>query len=335
MPLNMVADQLSASPKLLLWYLHLIFTEKPEVYVKFPTTANPPPIVTQLHKKQLDLYIKHAGENRDSAKVLLGLEAYRVLERSTPLLSFLKAILPLGAIGPAEVGKMISAERRGSAGVSHTLALELAYIMEAFGNESESDALLILELYIRGAESIVLGVSFAQRTNSHAAKLWQTLVDHCLSSNTADNHDKSNRSNHNMGTMFGSLLEAAALCGADLAHLVSQIPPGMQVEGLRPRLVSAVADYRLKVELYASADRIGTNEKLYLCQEAVSRSMRGMRFDRSKGAIPLTANRADDCLFAPDQRRTVALDSASAWLQQKRTQSRPPRYRRTLSIAIR
>jgi vacuolar protein sorting-associated protein 41 len=334
MPLNMVADQLSGSPKLLLWYLHCIFTEKPEVYVKFPTTANPPPILTQLHKKQLDLYIKHSGKNRDSAHFLLGLEAYRVLEQSTPLLSFLKAILPLGAIEPAEVGKMITIERRGSAGVSHKLALELAYIMEAFGNESESDALLILELYLKGAESIVLAVSFAQRNSSHSAKLWRTLVDYCLSSTTADNHDELNRSNRNMGTMFGSLLEAAALCGADLAHLVSQIPPGMQVEGLRPRMVSAVADYRLKVELYASADRIGTNEKLFLCQEAALRSKRGMRFDPSKGPIRLTANPANDSLNAPDNEH--ALDAALTLLQQNlRTQSRPLRYRRTLSIAMR
>jgi hypothetical protein len=136
--------------------------------------------------------------------------------------------------------------------------------------------------------------------------------------------------------MFGSLLEAAALCGADLAHLVSHIPPGMQVEGLRPRMVSAVADYRLKVELYASADRIGTNEKLVLCQEATLRSKRGMRFDQSKCDIQLTASPADDSLFAPGNEHTLALDAAFPLLQQNlRTRSRPLRYRRALSIAIR
>ena len=49
-----------------------------------------PPIITRLHRKHIDLYIKFAGVYRDSAKALEGIEAYRVTEKTTPLLSFLK-----------------------------------------------------------------------------------------------------------------------------------------------------------------------------------------------------------------------------------------------------
>lgn len=90
LPVDLVADQLSLSPKLLLWYLHSIFISKPEIYVKFPNTANPPPEIINLHKTHLDLAIKYAGKNRDSAKVLEGVESYRVFEMSTPLLLLLK-----------------------------------------------------------------------------------------------------------------------------------------------------------------------------------------------------------------------------------------------------
>jgi hypothetical protein len=144
------------------------------------TTANPPPVIFILHKKHLDLYIKYAGPNRDSAKALTGVEAYRVAETTTPFLTFLKVVLQLGAIGPVEVGKMLEIERRGGAGVSRTFALELAYIMENYGNDSESDAQLVLELYLKGAQSLMLAVSYAQRTKSHSAKLWETLIEHCL-----------------------------------------------------------------------------------------------------------------------------------------------------------
>lgn len=90
LPLDLVASQLESSPSVLLWYLHLVFTRKPEVYVKFPNTANPPDVITRLHRKQIELYIKYAGNFRNSRFALAGTEAYRAAEKSTPLLSFLK-----------------------------------------------------------------------------------------------------------------------------------------------------------------------------------------------------------------------------------------------------
>jgi len=90
LPIDLVARQLESSPKLLHWYLHLVFTRKPSVYVIFPNTANPPPIITSLHRSHIDLYIKFAGKYRDSSKALEGIEAYRVSDMTTPLLAFLK-----------------------------------------------------------------------------------------------------------------------------------------------------------------------------------------------------------------------------------------------------
>lgn len=336
LPLDLVADQLSGSPKMFHWYLHLIFIRKPEVYVKFPTTANPPPVITNLHKKHLDLYIKFAGKNRDSAQALAGVEAYRVAEKTTPLLSFLKVILQLGAIGPVEVGKMLEIERRGGAGVSRTFALELAYIMETYGDDSESDAQLILEFYLKGVQSLMLAVSFAQRAKSHSVRLWETLIDYCLSKSALSKD--SNETGIN-GTLFGSLLEAAALSGADLANLVAQIPPGMQVEGRRPRLVSAVADYRLKVQLHSTCTEIAVHEKILLFQEVSRRSRRGMRFDQgplepSLDARDMTAVSYESKIALVDKENSDETHAA-VLSPALRTRHRPSRYSHSLSIAIR
>ena len=89
LPINVVANQLRPHPKLLHWYLHEIFTKRPEMYVKFPRTAVPPRSVTELHRLHLELYIEYT-DKRDSAEALSGTEAYNLDRMTTPLLSFLK-----------------------------------------------------------------------------------------------------------------------------------------------------------------------------------------------------------------------------------------------------
>lgn len=90
LPLDLVAAQLEGSPRILHWYLHLVFSKKPEVFVRFPNTAYPPQAVTELHRRHFDLYLDFAGEERDSAVALSGIEAYKVSGLETRLLRFLK-----------------------------------------------------------------------------------------------------------------------------------------------------------------------------------------------------------------------------------------------------
>jgi hypothetical protein len=90
LPIDRVAEQLEFSPALLHWYLHLVFSNKPELYVKFPNNAIPPKTVTELHRMHFKLYVEFAGDVKDSAKSLLGTEKYKLEAKTTPLLSFLK-----------------------------------------------------------------------------------------------------------------------------------------------------------------------------------------------------------------------------------------------------
>lgn len=349
LPLDLVAGQLETSPKLLHWYLHSVFLERPDLYVHFPTTSIPAPIITSLHRKHLNLHIKYAGEFRDSAKVLKSIEMYRVVEFSTPLLSYLKvsdcyhaagsiflfltfivlnkSALLLGGIGAIEVAKILEVERRGSAEISGVFALELAFIIENYGNDTIQDATLVLELYLKGAKSLMLAVAYAQRATPHSVTLWQLLLDYCLApSGDVDSGVLDS------GSLFGSLLEAAALSGADLAHLVKKIPEGMAVEGLRPRLVAAVADYRLKLQMIEYSTMVATGEKKSLLRECGHRLRKGLRFEGFEDMIDQEREKYDK----KDNNRESSTKSGRSNLPMNvRPQNRPERYSSSCKLAIR
>jgi vacuolar protein sorting-associated protein 41 len=90
LPLDRVADQMKQRPRILHWYLHLIFDKKPEVYVRFPNTAYPPPAVTDLHRLHFDFCVQFSGRERDSAWFCSQVETYKVINLFTRLLEFLK-----------------------------------------------------------------------------------------------------------------------------------------------------------------------------------------------------------------------------------------------------
>ena len=90
LPMDLVATHLEQSPALLHWYLHLVFTRKPELYVKFPNNYVPPKAVTELHRRHFELFVEFAGDTKDSAKSFSRIETYKAESKTTPLLTFLK-----------------------------------------------------------------------------------------------------------------------------------------------------------------------------------------------------------------------------------------------------
>ena len=290
LPIDKVAEQLEGSPALLHWYLHLVLTRRPETYVKFPTNSVPAISVTNLHRKHFQLYVDFAGDFRDSRAFLSGIEPYKVETQSTPLLAFLRASLKLGGILPVDARRVLEIERSKSSDdniveeeeisrnsnenstssdtSSPIFALELAYLIEYYSEQTQAEAMGILDLYLRGIQSVVLAVFFVQRQKRFDSELWDALTSFCIN----DEYSQSE------GLLFGDLLEAGALAGADLARLVKKIPEGINVEGLRPRLVAAVADYRMKVEEYTAAISAGSEDQITLLREIAHRSRRGARY---------------------------------------------------------
>jgi hypothetical protein len=99
------------------------------------------------------------------------------------------------------------------------------------------------------------------------------LLSYCLD----DKNDSSPSSSR--GNLFGTLLEVAARYGSDLAFLISQIPEGLQVEGIRPKLVSAIQDYRLKVKIHDAVNTISCADKVHLMRDLHHISRRAKRIE--------------------------------------------------------
>uniref|UniRef100_A0A7S4I3E7 Vps41 beta-propeller domain-containing protein n=1 Tax=Odontella aurita TaxID=265563 RepID=A0A7S4I3E7_9STRA len=295
LPINMVSNQLRSRPILLHWYLHQIFVNKPEVYVKFPNTAVPPRSITDLHRSHLELHIKYADDTVYKDRSLADIPAYDKEEAETPLMSFLKAALPHGGTRPDDVRRMLEVCREGKRDLAapdhstrpigsvmhpHLFAKELAFVIEKCGSGTEDDAKIVLLLFLEGAKSLPLAVAYVQRSTAHSAALWEVLVSYCMQPKPTLGgavSSSSDSSNPEDGSLFGSLLEVSARSGADLAKLILKIPAGMRIEGLRPKLVAAVADYRLKEKIHESSAEILLKDKVDLLRELSHRSRRGRR----------------------------------------------------------
>ena len=208
-----------------------------------------------------------------------------------------QAALPHGGTRPDDVRRMLEVYREGrtvplspgspSGPISgirhpHLFARELAYVVERCGSGTEDDSRTILQLYLEGAKSLPLAVTYAQRNKDHSTMLWDSLVSYCLDpkpqlSRKRKGKKKESVADKENGHLFGALLEVAARSGADLSHLVSKIPKGMQIEGLRPRLIASIADYRVKVQMHKAAADILNKDKVDLLRELAQKSRRGTR----------------------------------------------------------
>jgi len=286
LPINQVAAQLEEYPKLLHWFLHRVFCEKPEIYVQFPNTAVPPSVVTDLHRIHFNLHIRYADRQNRGNKSLTVLPSLDEISHESPLMMFLKATMVHGGIRSDDVRKTIEKCRsdsdkpkRSNVKYPHLFAHELAYVIERTGSGSERDAREVLNLYLEGVVSLPLAVEYVERNTTHSAMLWEALVSYCLNTKVEEPSGGESGEDVVNGQLFGTLLEVAARSGADLAHLVSQIPPGMCIQGIRSKLVTAISDYRFKLKINKDALKILSSDKVTLMREQCYRSRRGVRID--------------------------------------------------------
>lgn len=184
-----------------------------------------------------------------------------------------QAAIPHGGVQADAVRRKLETYR-GDTVNSPVFARELAFVIENFFDSSIEDAKYILQLYLCGTKNLFLAVSYAERNIVYRIALFDMLVEHCT---TPDPTSDAANQNSTMGSSFGSLLEAAAHAGSDLASLVSRIPEGMSIEGLRPKLIAAITDYRYKVKIHEYADKMIVDDKVKLMREINHVSRRGER----------------------------------------------------------
>ena len=285
LPIDEIANLVRPYPKILLWILHNILCSKPEVYVKFPNTAVPPSAVTNLHREHFNLYVQFTDRQEIPKRTLSKIPSFDEIKKESPLLQFLKAAMPHGGIRPSEIRKTFERCRHDihSDDVEnsifnkplvfpHLFAHELAFVMERSGTGNEEDSKKILILYLEGVVSLPHAVEYIQRNPRMSTELWEFLISYCLT--TSDGSKKSSK-----GRVFGSLLEVSARSGADLATLVTKIPKKMKIEGVRSKLVNAISDYRLKLEMHDACMDILGSDKVSLLRDQYCRSRRGTRVD--------------------------------------------------------
>lgn len=195
----------------------------------------------------------------------------------------------------------------------HVFARELAHMIEWAGGsvtddeaKATDDAKTILNLYLEGVVSLPLAVAFAERKTSHSAMLWEMLVSYCLGTTTVEHNpgdtplaksdDAKESCEHpeSNGLLFGSLLEVAARSGADLAHLIVCVPPEMRIEGIRPKLVAAICDYRLKLKIHEAALDIFLSDKVSLLRDQCHRARRGLRVDLPSDLLAVAVGDVED-----------------------------------------
>lgn len=274
LPLDLVAKQLESRPKLLYWFLFQVFIHKADMYVRFPTTAVPPAAITKLHQLQFSLFIDYANEN--VSKKSSESPAVLMANDDTPFMSFLRATLPHGGIQADDVREKLTTYR-GNSVDSPVFARELAFVIESFGKGTVDDAKEVLQLYVRGEKNLYMAVAYAERDTKHSSILWDILVEYCTTADPSSSSDETNQNRGAQGALFGSLLEAAAHTGSDLATLVTRIPEGMSIEGLRPKLIAAISDYRYKVKIHEQVDGILMEDKVSILRELSHISRRGER----------------------------------------------------------
>jgi len=169
----------------------------------------------------------------------------------------------------------------------------------------------------------MLAVAYAQRDTDYSNILWETLIQYCLEGGESKTVEYEEGKID--GTLFGSLLEVAALCGADLALLVTSIPQGMNIEGLRPRLVAAVADYRMKLKMHEASTETCREDRLRLLQEVEHRSRRGMRQIKPSNILGISDSQGSI--------KSSAIDSSDQI--KRRPIERPSRYRLSIRLPMR
>jgi hypothetical protein len=89
-PLDLVTSQLKNYPKLMLWFLHNVLCNRPEIYVNFPNTAVPPTTVTKLHKIHFDLLVTFDNKSISPKRKLSDIPSFDELKKESSMLKFLK-----------------------------------------------------------------------------------------------------------------------------------------------------------------------------------------------------------------------------------------------------
>lgn len=249
------------SPKLQLWFLHLMFVHKTDLYID-------PGMSRELHQRHIELlvdfqvsYVKKGRHKWSISGDKQSVDSSGKFE--SPLMVLLRILLAnSNAVGVkgGDVRNLLSSKttKKGD----FVLPRELAYVLQKTG-ASREDAFECVQLYLAHVGSVELAVLFAEDSADPLREnLWEEIVTFSIK------HE-----------LLGALLKAANLVRADLSVLVRQIPNNAVIDGLKDTLLEAIREFKTKVDLHVAAKVVIEAEERSLKEKLAGLSMVGCRGD--------------------------------------------------------
>ena len=247
------------NPKLQLWFLHLMFVHKTDLYID-------PGMSRELHQRHIELlvdfqvsYVKKGRHKWSISGDKQPVESSGKFE--SPLMVLLRILLAnsnsVGVKG-GDVRNLLASKttKKGE----FVLPRELAYVLQKTG-ASREDAFECVQLYLVNVGSVELAVLFAEDSSDPLREnLWEEIVTFSIK------HE-----------LLGALLKAANLVRADLSVLVRQIPNNAVIDGLKDTLLEAIREFKTKVDLHVAAKVVIEAEERSLKAELAGLSMVGCR----------------------------------------------------------
>jgi hypothetical protein len=237
---------------ILLWFLHLVFLNKTDMYVR-PTSTNSN-FAFSVHERHLQLLVEFCSTLKRDGRAKWSAGG----PFESPLMSFLRTMLKQPAVG------VRADDARALLSKDKSLPRELGFVMEK-SEVGEDDAKTVVNLYLVECESVMLATNFAEAHSASREVLWEIVVAHCLKNEK-----------------LGELLECAASIGADLSTLVAKIPKGMEIKELKAKLLNSIDNYRVLVECHRAVADVASADRLCLLRNKSHIVRRGVREKREK-----------------------------------------------------
>lgn len=271
-PLRKIFDQLESShPKILVWFLHLMFAFKLDIYMDPKESlrsqrSNSRNFRKAMHRRHLELLISFQIQYVKRGKQRWSIAGDKQSQREgegkyeSPLMALLRVLLTNTNVGDGiDVRDMLSAEKTKQG--AFLLPRELAYALQKSGS-SWKDSQDCVNLYLDDVGSVQLAVLYAEESVSYRDQLWKRIVAFSIENGR-----------------LGELLDAANFVRADLSALVRQIPNDTTIPGLKETLLSAIRLYKQQVDLNIAARNLIEEDEQSLKVRSEYFKNRGARGD--------------------------------------------------------
>lgn len=210
LPVMLVVKQLKSSRRVLKWYLHSLFTTVPEIY----NTVD----FAEFHTMQVSLYAQFAPPSQNKMQKMMISKGGNP-PKDSDFMNFLKS----SNFVPLELALRECEQQRPP------LYDEIVYLLAKIGNAAEALGILLQE--VGDAEK---AIEFVEEHDDGSNVLWDQIISFSV--------------NHR-GFLLHLLDAIGNISTINPLQLVSKIPAGLELPGLKQRLTRILKQYEFQVTM--------------------------------------------------------------------------------------